>query len=276
MNTADNLQELFNDMGEYKKAKELFVDSETNEYYVALGSSRVAYAKLVNSLKNPFKIILVYGSPGTGKSYILQKFYDNFKDKLNIFFFKEPIFNKETSLKNIYKNITGKELDPLLDDEGIFRAFEKDVKNQVYIILDEAQLYDTQTLEWIRILSNQNSFKFVISVHRIDKEHILAQKHFQTRAFEIIEFNPLSEQEVEEYIRKKLLLGEQFEVLDMLGRGNYKLIYKYTKGILRDINRLMYRLLELVEYKKDEAMSFFTKKLKNSFIEIAALDLKMG
>ena len=59
MNKIDNLQELFSDTGEYKKAKELFIDSEKNEYYIALGSSRIAYAKLVNSLKNPFKIILV-------------------------------------------------------------------------------------------------------------------------------------------------------------------------------------------------------------------------
>lgn len=260
---------------DFELAKSLFVDSEENEHYVALSNSRNAYGRLANSIKNPFKIILMYGRPGTGKSYIMQMFYNNYKDSLNMLYFKEPVFEKEYALKKIYKEVTKKDPPTDATNGQLLDMFKQEIENEIYILLDEAQLYDEETLEWIRILSNQKIFKFIISVHKLDKEDILAKEHFKTRTFETIELGLLTLDEVEQYIGKKLLLGNSLELISLLSKSNYKKIYKYTKGNLRDINRLLYRLIEILETRMHNAKSFFGNNMKNQYIEMAALDLKM-
>ena len=270
-----NLEELFKDVGKYKKARDLFVDSEKNQYYVSLESINVAYAKLVNSINKDFKIIFVYGEPGTGKTYALQKFYDSYKDKVNIFFYKEPIFN-DLELLYIYEKATGKKFEKGATLKTVLQALDDDIKESIYIILDEAQMYDEKRLEWIRILSNKEKIKFVISVHSVDQDHVLAKKHFQTRAFEIIEFYPLNREDTEKYIEKKFLLGKELDVLDMFRKKSFNLIYKFTQGNLRNINRLMYRILEVLEYTQEKPNRFFSREIKEKFIKIAAYDLKMG
>lgn len=263
-------------MTEIEAIKMLFVDSESNEHYVALQKSRNAYSKLVNSLKNPFKIILLHGRPGSGKSFLLQMFYDNHKEKLNIFFFKEPLFDAVRSLATIYNKVTGENTSADMPLDARLDLFREKIRDDIYILLDEAQLYDNTALEWIRILSNQPIFKFVISVHKIDKEDILAKEHFKTRAFETIELPGLNQKEVELYIEKKLLMASDLEFVTLFSKSNYRLIHKLTKGNLRDINRLMSRTLDILEHRMEKARTFFGSKLNNKFIEMAALDLKMN
>jgi 4-hydroxy-tetrahydrodipicolinate synthase len=260
---------------ETEATKALFADSESNTHYVALEHSRAAYSKLVNSTKNPFKIILMYGRPGSGKSYLMQMFYDNHKNDFPIFFFKEPTFDKTHSLQDIFAQVTGETLPEGLSFARQLDAFKQQVHQAVYILLDEAQLYDDVTLEWIRILSNTPIFKFIIAVHKVDREDVLAKAHFKTRTFETIELAYLSQREVEHYIEKKLLLGNNLELLTLFSKNNYRLIHKLTGGNLRDINRLMIRTLEILEHRMGRARTFFGNKLKNKYIEMAALDLKM-
>jgi len=260
---------------EIDATKALFADSESNAHYVALEHSRSAYSKLLNSTKNPFKIILIYGRPGSGKSYLMQMFYDNKKAELPIFLFKEPTFERIRSLRDIFVEMTGETLPDGLSFEQLLKLFKEKIQKEIYILLDEAQLYDEAALEWIRILSNSPLFKFIISVHKLDKEDILAKAHFKTRTFETIELAYLSRREVAQYIEKKLLMGNDLELLSLFSKNNYRLIHKLTQGNLRDINRLMIRTLEILEHRLDRARTFFGNKLKNKYIEMAALDLKM-
>lgn len=260
---------------ELETTKALFIDSESNSHYVALQKSKTAYAKLLNATKNPFKLILIHGRPGSGKSFLMQMFYDNNKDKLNLFFFKEPTFEPIRSIGAIYEKLTGETMPDTLSLEEQLKLFAAHVHQDVYILLDEAQLYDEPTLEWVRILSNQPIFKFIISVHKVDKEDLWAKEHFKTRTYETIELGHLTQKEVELYIEKKLLMASDLEMATLFSKSNYRLIHKLTKGNLREINRLMSRTLDILEHRLDRARTLFGNKLKNKFIEMAALDLKM-
>lgn len=263
-------------MMDFEAAKALFTDSEANPNYVALAGSRVAFSKLANAVKNPFKLILLYGRPGTGKSYLLQRFYDQFGGELKIFFFKEPVFDPAHTLEEIYQHLCGEMLPEELSLNARLERFKEKANQAIYILLDEAQLYDEVTLEWIRVLSNQGLFKFIISVHKLESEDLLAKEHFKTRTFETIELLPISREETSQYIEKKLLTGNELELLSLFSRSNYRLIHRLSKGNLREINRLMSRILDILEVRFEQARGFFSAKLKNKYIEMAALDLKMN
>ncbi len=255
------------------KILDSFVDSEENEYYVPLDGSRINYSKLTNSLNNPFKIILLFGPPGSGKSFLFQKFYNEYNQKKHMALFKTPTFDLE-ALYEIYENITGETLEHDLSQNKILKAFRNNVKDEVIIMLDEAQLYSVEQMEWIRILSNEANLKFIISVHKVGKEEVLAQQHFQTRIFETIEMDNISKDDIKTYIDQKLILAEGDFFLTFFSKKEYKTIYKITKGNLRNINRLLHRFFTLYKFQFEKS-KLSTMKDTKKYIEMAALDLDM-
>jgi len=256
-------------------AKALFEDSEANRFYVDIPGTRTALSKLQNATKNPFKIILIYGRPGTGKSYVVHRFFENYHTDLPLFYFPEPVFDPHDSLLDIWETITGKRPEPSITRQALLEQFKTRSADPVYILLDEAQMYSEAQLEWIRILSNLPVFKFIIVIHDIKDEALWARDHFKTRTFETIELGYLSAEQIGEYINKKFLLLGNLELSNLFGKTNFKRIYKLTKGNLRDINRLMHRILEILEWRMTGIKNFLGGHLKNKYIEMAALDLKM-
>ncbi len=256
----------------YSRARSLFADGNDNDYFVLLTRTRMVYSKLVNSLKNPFKIILLYGRPGTGKSYILHRFYLDHADRHQMFYYPNPTFDSPARLAAIYEQIAGSP--PASSDlHTLIEQFKALTKEPVYILLDEAQLYADETLEWIRILSNEGIFKFIIAVHKIDQEDLLAKEHFKTRAFETIEVSPIDLSEVSRYVETKLLLGELPELYERFTRRGFERVYQLTRGNLRDINRLMYRLFDLLGEVAEHKAHKLPRRIGSRPIEMAALDL---
>lgn len=250
-----------------------FVDSEENEFYVSLGRSRLNYSKLVNALNNPFKIILLYGPPGSGKSFTFNKFFVEFREKYPIYLFKTPGFNMK-SLITIYNSLSNESISEI-DTHGIlekFRGFDK----EIIIMLDEAQLYSIEEMEWIRLLSNERNLKFIISVHKVENEDVLAQKHFQTRIYETISFSNLNLNDIRQFIEEKLILVESGNYFSKFNKKSFSLLYKFTNGNLRDINRILNRLFNLLLLNVENNESFnISEKVMNKYIEMSAIDLKM-
>ena len=106
--------------------------------------------------------------------------------------------------------------------EKIKETFEKD---NFLVMLDEAQLYSDKEMEYIRLLSDTKIFKFVVALHKIDEEHLVAKAHFQSRIWESIELNPLTLNEFRFFVERKLLAKELNLVLSMFSGKNYKLNY---------------------------------------------------
>jgi len=69
----------------YCHLKTIFVDGEVFDY-VNLDRSALTYDKLVQTLEKPLKLILFYGKPGTGKTFLLQKIYNDMNGKKKIIF----------------------------------------------------------------------------------------------------------------------------------------------------------------------------------------------
>jgi len=261
----------------YAEIKNIFVDGEVFDY-VNLDKSTFAYERLVQTLDKPLKLILFFGKPGTGKTFLLQKIYNDFKDKKNVVFFPRPFFKENEFLEALYKDIF-KEKSPIFSgyNEFLTMASKKlEDKTSITVLIDEAQLYPQELIEKIRLMSDSRKFKFLFTVHKTEKEDVLAKDYFQTRIWETIELHNSSLNEIKTYIEKKMLFHNKFEYLSLFKETHYKFLMKVTHGNLRTINKLMYKLFEIIEYYDINKPSMINRKaLKLKHIEMAAINLGM-
>ncbi len=261
----------------YTEIKNIFADEEVFDY-VNLNQSSLAYERLVQTLDKPLKLILFFGKPGTGKTFLLQKIYNDYRDKKNVLFFPRPFFDEKEFLKTLYKDVF-KEKSPEFSgyNEFLSTTLEKlDEKTCITVLLDEAQLYPEELVEKIRLMSDSRRFKFIFTIHKTEKEDILAKDYFKTRIWETIELHNSSINEIKTYIEKKMIFHNKLEYLSLLKKSHYKFLMKTTNGNLRTVNKLMYNLLEILEYYDFNKPSMVNgKTLKLRFFEMAAINLGM-
>ena len=125
-------------------------------------------------------------------------------------------------------------------------------------------------------MSDSRKFKFLFTVHKTEKEDVLAKDYFQTRIWETIENHNSSINEVKTYIEKKMLYHNKFEYLSLFKNDHYRLLMKFTHGNLRTINKLMYKLFEILEYYDTNKPTIVRgKSIKPKFLEMAAINLGM-
>ena len=235
---------------QYSDLKDIFLDGEVFDY-VNLDKSSVAYDKLIQAINKPLKPILFYGKPGTGKTFLLQKIYNDFKKKKSIIFLPRPFFDEIEFLKILYKK-TFKETPPKFSGYDEFlsivtKKLDKN-KNAITVLIDESQLYPGELIEKIRLMADSRKFKFLFTVHKTDEEDILAKDYFKTRIWESIELENSNYQEIKTYIEKKLIFHNRFEYVSFFKEKHFKAIMKLTNGNLRTINKLLFKLFEILEY----------------------------
>ena len=64
----------------FEKPKDVFLDVVDAKDYVHLDRTATIYQSLKESVQKPLKMVLVYGKPGTGKSMMLNKLFEDLKD----------------------------------------------------------------------------------------------------------------------------------------------------------------------------------------------------
>ena len=261
----------------YYPAKNVFVDSVDIDDYIELDSSKIAYEQLLHSINEPLKMILVFGRPGTGKSILLNHLYQNLKHKKDIHYFETPATTEKEFFQKLFKIITGKNLPSNTRiNFSVLVEYCKSLrgKRDIIILLDEAQMYSGEMMERIRLLSDSRSVKFVVSLHKTDNEELIAKEHFQSRIWEIVELRNGNQSDIQNYIHKKLLKKNLFEIANTIKSPHIKLMNGLTKGNYRETNKLLFTIFELYEYydKNDPSKikySSFSKKI----IEMAAIKL---
>lgn len=270
------------DSNRFTHLKNIFIDDSDGIDYIKLDKSMFVYNQILSSLQKPLKLILFYGSPGSGKTFLLHKIKNDLKDKQQIIFFPYPFFSEKEFLHSLYKEIFHVDSLESIDSYEIFlRLYKEQSKhdekylksNPLTIMLDEAQMYPSDLIEKIRLMADTYMFKFLFTVHKTkDGEDILAKEYFQTRIWESIELENIDEKEIKVYINSKI----KEQAVNMFCDDDYKLIMQFTHGNLRTINKLMYKVFELFEFYEHHRPSMLQEpNINTQIIEMSAIDRKL-
>jgi type II secretory pathway predicted ATPase ExeA len=258
----------------FQNSKDVFLDTVNAKDYIQLDRISSIYQSLKDSIKKPLKMVLLYGRPGTGKSMFLNKLYHDISTTQPMFIYKTPILDESEFFKTLAQDIFSVSYRGELNFTQFMKIVEQSSLGAIPIILlDEAQLYSNQLMEKIRLLSDTRSVKFVITLHKTEKEDLIAKEHFQTRIWESIELQNASSNELKIYIQKKLMKANCFDSANMFTNKSVNLIHKITKGNYRDTNKLLYTLFDIYTiYENNHKLySLKTNNVSSKIIEMSAL-----
>ena len=263
----------------YTHIKDVFIDEDESLNFVNLDNSISCYNKIVLALKKPLKLILFYGKPGSGKTFLLNKIANDLKEDKSLIFFPHPFFSEATFIEALCEQIYGKKLEDINNFESFIKFYSKDfsskdeiLKNQMTVILDEAQLYPTELIEKIRLMADTRMFKFLFTIHKTENEDILAKDYFQTRIWESIELSSADVNEIIIYLQRKLS-QKNYDKYLKFDKKDYECAYSFCGGNLRTLNKIMYKFYEICEYYEQYQPSKLSSDKANIMIlTMAALD----
>ena len=237
---------------DFHKAKELFRDRINTSLYVPLFEKKEI--ELAYAIREQEKMVLIYGDAGNGKSFLMKKIYENLKEKLEfeLYFIANPFDNE---LEKIF-------------------SLKETTKHRV-VFIDEAQTLSDEKIEKLRMLADNQLFTIVLATHEKEARKIFAKQHFKTRINYFINLKPLPYDRLELFIPSKLLQNNLYSINSLFKKSNYKLIYKITKGNLREINRLLYKTFDIIDYfYKNHPKKVSKNKIDNKYIEMADIELR--
>lgn len=257
----------------YQNSKNVFLDTVNAKDYVQLDRVSTIYQSLKDSVNKPLKMILLYGRPGTGKSMFLTKLYNDLSTTKTVHLYQTPILDDSEFFKRLSHDLLNVKYQGELNFTQFMKIMdEHSIDDIPIVLLDEAQLYSNSLMEKIRLLSDTRKVKFVITLHKTEKEDLIAKEHFQTRIWETIELENASSTELKIYIQKKLMKSNCFDTANMFQNKSVNLIHKITNGNYRDTNKLLYALFDIyLQYVENNPSKIDTSKISHKIIEMSAI-----
>jgi len=258
-------------MNSYLDASELFKTSfNTDDFFETINASYVR-SNLVKALDDDkCPLIFLLGDPGVGKTYMLNIIQEKYKSNKKILFSSDPLSSPESLLYFLLEdNIEDKQASIGTIKDKVISIY-KNIEN--IIILDEAQLLNTSTLEYIRVLSDTGYFKFIISMHKKEGEDILKKKHFSSRPHIILTLEKLEKNEILKYIQAQLFKNSFGEVANLFTAKQTKELLKHSNGNFRMLKQLVKHILLIMNYAKENGIKKYTKPNK-CVITMSAIDL---
>ncbi|MHC3993882.1 AAA family ATPase [Thiomicrolovo sp. ZZH C-3] len=258
----------------FDASKEVFIDVVDANAYVQLDRVAIVYKSLMEAIKKPLKMILLFGKPGTGKSMMLSRIYKERHDRQKIVLYQTPITDEDAFFRSLARDV----YNYISDEPMAFTRFNELSEQYSFdttpvVMLDEAQMYSSELLEKIRLISDTRQIKFIISLHKTEKEDIIAKEHFQTRIWEAQELHNASASELKIYIQKKLLRSNCFDVANMFNDKNVRWIHAMTDGNYRNTNKLLYALFSIASwYEENQPTQINYTAVNRKMIEMAGIE----
>ncbi|WP_457593404.1 AAA family ATPase [Hydrogenimonas sp.] len=260
-------------MLDYQKAARIFEDRiESGEYFDSSSAERSKTTLKSLASERERKLLFLLGNPGVGKSHMLETIAGEMKGERLIVHLREPFFDPRSFLLRLLKEAKEPaegEIEELKERAAGFYA-----ENEHLIMIDEAQLLDEKSLEFLRILSDTKAFRLLLSMHSREGEEILAKPHFRTRSHRVVEMGTLLPDEVQRYIAGRLSGAGMEEISSMITRKHLKLIHRYSEGNFRTLKRMMQSMFELMDHAKQNGLANYAKP-SACMVEMAALDLEL-
>jgi type II secretory pathway predicted ATPase ExeA len=256
----------------FNEAKYVFNDIVDSNQYVELERPAMQYESLRQLMEAPFKLVLVYGEPGTGKTMMLARLHAELSPHRSVTFFETPQMDETFFYAQIYNDIFKAN-----EERVSFHTFSKALKEDEervqtpIVLLDEAQYYSYEMMEQIRFLSDTKKIKFVIAMHITENEHVITQEHFKTRIWDSIECQNATPKELQFYVQKKLLQHNFLDFGDLFNMKIVKHIYSFTKGNFRYSNNMLFHLFEIYQMTLSQNLPTNTEYISTKMVEMAAI-----
>ena len=229
------------------KEKTFNLNPDPDYLYMSQGHEN-AYTHLEYAIAENKGFVVITGEIGSGKTTLINYLLYNLQLDIQIGLINNTNIAPSQFLRMICREfeieVNGKDKVEAMDAFQDFLLRKYSEKNRVLLIIDEAQNLSPKTMEEIRMLSNLEAEKDhliqMILVGQPELKYKLQRKDMQQFAQRVTvhcHLDGLSQNEVGEYIRHRLKVGEA-ENLDLFDNEAIDSIYENSCGIPRLINIL--------------------------------------
>lgn len=195
--------------------------------------------------------VMVTGEVGTGKTTSLFRLIDNLEQRFEIAFLTNSTLTPVELLEEICRKFKIEGLTPGMSKSALLNRLEtyliklRDLRHAAILIIDEAQNFDQELLEEVRLLSNTAvpsgpPLLQIALVGQPELERKLSSeslRQLRQRIGPHYKIEPLSEDETIRYVRHRIgVAGGNPDVVFPADAA--RALFRYTNGLPREINQV--------------------------------------
>lgn len=195
--------------------------------------------------------VMVTGEVGTGKTTALFRLIDSLEQRFEIAFITNSTLNTVELLEEVCRRFKIEGITPGLSKSALLQRLEayliklRDLRHAAILIIDEAQNFNSELLEEVRLLSNTvvpsgPPLLQIALVGQPELERKLSLEELRQLRQRIgvhYRIKPLSENETIRYVRHRIgVAGGNPDVV--FGAEAARQLFRYTCGLPREINQV--------------------------------------